>query len=219
MEGITDRNYAIAKRVCEDFKIKYFEKYHDLYVQSDTLLLADVFENFRNISLKIYVLYRAKFIAAPGLAWQAALKRLKYFLLTVIHMLLMLEKSLRIGICLSIYRYPEANNKYMKDYDEHKESLYTQYLDLNNLYGWDMSQKFPVNNFEWIKDTSQINEDFIKSYNEESDERYFLEVDVQYLEILHELHNDLPFLPERMKIEKVGKLVPIYMIKLNMLSA
>ena len=70
-----------------------------------------------------------------------------------------------------------------------------------------MSQKLPVNNFELIKDTSQFNEDFIKNYNEESDEGYFLEVDVQYLEKLHELHNDLPFLPERMKIEKVEKLV------------
>ena len=70
-----------------------------------------------------------------------------------------------------------------------------------------MSQKFPLNNFEWIKDTSQFNEDFIKNYNEESDEGYFLKVDVQYPEKLHELHNDLPFLPERMKIEEVEKLV------------
>ena len=68
-------------------------------------------------------------------------------------------------------------------------------------------QKFPVNNFEWIEDTSQFNEDFIKNYNEENDQEYFLEVDVQYLEKLHDLHNDLPFLPERMKIEKVRKLI------------
>ena len=81
----------------------------------------------------------------------------------------------------------------MKDYDKNKESPYIQYWDLNNLYGWTMSQKLPVNNFEWIKDTSQFNEDFIKNYNEESDEGYFLEVDVQYLENLHEFHNDLPF--------------------------
>ena len=80
-------------------------------------------------------------------------------------------------------------------------------MDVNKFYGWAMLQKLPVNNFEWIKDTSQFNEDFIKNYNEESDEGYFLEVDVQYLEKLHELHNDLPFLPERMKIEKVEKLV------------
>ena len=86
-------------------------------------------------------------------------------------------------------------------------SSYIQYWDVINLYVWAMLQKLPVNNFEWIKDTSQFNEDFIKNYNEESDEGYFLEVDVQYLEKLHELHNDLPFLPERMKIEKVEKLV------------
>ena len=70
-----------------------------------------------------------------------------------------------------------------------------------------MSRKLPVNNFEWIKNTSQFNEDLIKSYNEESDEGYFFEVDVQYPEKLHEIHNELSFLPERMKIEKVEKLV------------
>ena len=83
----------------------------------------------------------------------------------------------------------------MKDYDKNKELPYIQYWDLNNLYGWTMSQKLPVNNFEWIKDTSQINEDIIKSYNKDSDKGYFLEVDVQYLEKLRKLHNDLPFLP------------------------
>ena len=119
----------------------------------------------------------------------------------------MVEKGIRGGICHSIYRYAKANNRYMKDYDKNKELSYVQYWNINNLYGWAMSQKLPVNNFEWIKDTSQFNEDFIKNYNEESDEGYFFEVDVQYLEKLRELHNDLPFLPERMKIEKVEKLV------------
>ena len=110
-------------------------------------------------------------------------------------------------MCQSIYQYAKANNKYVKNYDKNKESPYLQYWDVNNLYGWAMSQNLPVNNFEWIKDTSQFNEDFIKNCNEESDEGYFVEVDVQYLEKLHELHNDLLFLPERMKIEKVEKLV------------
>ena len=95
----------------------------------------------------------------------------------------------------------------MKDYDKKKELSYLQYWDVNNLYGWAMSEKLPVNDFEWTKDTSQFNEDFIKSYNEESDEGYLFEVDAQYPEILHELHNDLPFLSERMKIEKIEKLV------------
>ena len=95
----------------------------------------------------------------------------------------------------------------MKYYDKNKESSYVQYWDVNNLYGWTMTQKLPVNNLEWIKDTSQFNEDFTKNYNEESDEWYFLEVDVQYLEKLHELYNNLLFFCERMKIEKFEKLV------------
>ena len=84
----------------------------------------------------------------------------------------------------------------MKVYDTNTESTYLQYWDVNNLYGWAMSQKLPVNNFGWIQDTSQFNEDFIKHYSKESNDGYILEVDVQYLEILQELHNDLPFLPE-----------------------
>ena len=95
----------------------------------------------------------------------------------------------------------------MKDYDKTKETSYLRYWDVNNLYGWTMSQKLPVNNFEWIKDTSQFNKDFIKKYNEESDDGYFLGVDVQYPERLHEFHVDLLFLTERMKIEKNEKLV------------
>ena len=95
----------------------------------------------------------------------------------------------------------------MKDYDKNKESPYLKYLNLNNLYGWAMSQKLPINNFEWIEDTSRFNKDFIKNFNEESYEGYFLELDVQYFKNLHELYNDLSFLTERMKIIKVEKLV------------
>ena len=91
----------------------------------------------------------------------------------------------------------------MKNYDKNKELSHVHYWDVNNLYGLAMSQKLWINSFEWIKDTSQFNEDFIKNFNEESDERYFLEVDVQYLEESHELHNNLPFLPEKIKIQKV----------------
>ena len=159
--------------------------------------------------LKIYEIDPSNFLLAPGLAWQAVLKKtkVKLDLSTDIDMLFMVEKGIRGGICHSIYRYTKANYKYMKNSDKNIESSYIQYWDANNLYGWAMSQNLPVNNFEWIKDTSQFNEDLINNYNEESDEGYFLEVDVQYLEKLHELHNDLPFLPERMKIEKVEKLV------------
>ena len=97
-------------------------------------------------------------------------------------MLLMVEKGIRGGICHTIHRYSKANKKYLKDYDKNKESSYLKYWDANNLYGWPMSQKFPVSNFEWIEDPSQFNEDFIKNYNEKSDEGYFFEVDIQYPE-------------------------------------
>ena len=101
----------------------------------------------------------------------------------------------------------------MNDYDKKKNKSYLSYADVNNLYGWTMSQKLPVNNFEWIEDTSKFNEDLIKSYNKESDEGHFCKVDVQYPEKLHELYNDLPFLPERMKIDKFKKLVKTSIIK------
>ena len=107
----------------------------------------------------------------------------------------------------AFHRYAKANNKYLKNYDKNKESSYLNYLDVNNLYGWAISQKLSVNNFEWIEETSQFNEDFIKNYNEKCHEGYFLEVDVHYLEKLHELHKGLPFLSERMELGKVEKLV------------
>ena len=103
----------------------------------------------------------------------------KLELLIDIAMLLTVEKSIRGGICHVIHRYEKGNNKYMKDYETTKESSYLKYWDVINLYGWAMPQKLPVYNFEWIEHTSQFNEDFIKRYNEERDEGYFLEVDVQ----------------------------------------
>ena len=116
--------------------------YHELYVQSDTSLLADVFENLRNKCIKIYELDPAH--PAPGLAWQACFKktRVKLGLLTDIDMLLIVEKGNRGGICHSIHKYAKANNKYMKKYDKDKESSYLEYLDPKNLYGWAMSKKF-----------------------------------------------------------------------------
>ena len=121
-------------------------------------------------------------------------------------MLLMVEKGIRGGICHAIHRYAKANNKYMKNYDKNIESSYLEYLDANNLYGWAMSQKLPVNGFMWYNEyLSDFNEDFIKNYNENSDEGYFLEVDVEYPKKLFGSHKDLPFLPERKKLEGVKK--------------
>ena len=105
-----------------------------------------------------------------------------------------------------MHRHARANNKCMKNYDENKESSYIQYLDVNNLYGWAMSQKLPVNGFKWVNDVTETNEEFIKNYDKNSDKGYILEVDVKYPRKLHDLHGHLPFLPKRMKIDKCKKL-------------
>ena len=117
MEDITDVDHRHAKRVFKSLNNKNIGDYHDLYVQSDTLLLADVFENFRNMQIKVYELNAAHFLSAPGLAWQACLKEtgVKLELLTDVDMLLMVEKGIRGGICHAIHRYAKANNKYMND--------------------------------------------------------------------------------------------------------
>ena len=164
LEGITDEDYAHAQKVREVFEIKNLGEYHDLYVQSDTLLLADVLENFRNKSTEIYELDPAHFLSAPGLAWQACLKKSKVELelLTDIDMLLMVEKRIIGGMCQAIHRYDKANKKYMKNYDKNNESSYLMYLDANNLYEWAMSQKLPVNGFKWINNLSKFNESFKK---------------------------------------------------------
>ena len=139
--------------------------------------------------LKIYNVDPAKFLLAPGLVGQAALRKakVKLDLLIGIDMLLMVEKGIRGGICDSIYQYAKANNKYLKDYDENKESSYIQYWDVNNFFGWAMSQKLPGNNFGSIKDTFQLNENFIKSYREESGKGYsiILKNYINFITIYH----------------------------------
>ena len=127
-------------------------------------------------------------------------------LLTDYDMLLMVEEGIRGGICHTIHRHAKAN-KYIENCDKNTESSYIQYLDANSLYGWAMSQKLPVNGFKWVKNTSKIDEKFIKNYDEDSDKGYIFEVDIKYPRRLHDLHCDLPFLPKRMKINKCKKLV------------
>ena len=131
MENITDADYVHAKRVCKELEIKELGEYRDLYVQSYTLLLEDVFENVRNMCLEIYKLDPVKILSVPGLAWQAVLKKTKekLDLLTEIDMLLKVVKGISGGIYHAIYRYAKANNKYMRDYVKKKKSSYNEYWD------------------------------------------------------------------------------------------
>ena len=134
---ISQIDYEHVEKVWETFEIKNLGEYHDLYIQCDTFLLADVFENFRNKFIKIYGLDPAHFLSAPGLVWQAYFKKtkVKLELLTDIDMLSMVEKGIRGGICQAIHRYAKVNNKYLKNYNKDIISSYVIYLDVNNLYG------------------------------------------------------------------------------------
>ena len=137
MEDITDVDYKHAKIVFKNFINNNIVDYHDLYVQSETILLADVFENFRNMCIKVYEVDPAHFLSAPRIAWKACLKKteVELELLTNVDVLLMVEKGIRGGICHAIHRYAKANNKHMKHYEKKEESLFLESLDANNFYG------------------------------------------------------------------------------------
>ena len=150
MEDITDIDYRHAKRVSKNLSNKNLGDNHDFYIQSDTIFLADVFENFRSMCIKVYELDPAHFLSASGLAWQACLKKteVELELITDPDMLLMVEQGIRGGICHAILRYAKANNKYMKYYNKDEEESFLQYNDANNLYGFAMSESLPLDGFE-----------------------------------------------------------------------
>ena len=158
--------------------------------------------------MEIYELDAAHFLSATGLRCQACLKktRVKLELLTDIDMLLIIEDGIRGGICQSINRYAEVNNKYMKNYNKNKKSSYLRYLDANNLYEWAMCKKLPISNFKQTDDLSKYKENFIRNYDENSDWGGILEVDIEYPKTLWGHHKDLPFLAEK-KLGNVEKLI------------
>ena len=170
-------------------------------------LLANVFEAFRDTCLKHYKLDPAHFYTSPGLSWKACLKRtgIRLELLTNPDMLLMFERRIRGGITQVVRKYAAANNKYMGDrFNPKSESSYLQYLNANNLYRWAMSQPLPTGGFKWV----DVNPNEISELATRTDKGYILEVDVSYPKHLHDSHNDLLFMCERMEINGVEKLVP-----------
>ena len=200
--NITDKEYKHAQDIWEKFGINNLGEYHDLYLKTDVLLLADVFEEFRNICLENYNLDPAWYYTSPGLSWDALLKHSKVNLelLTDPDMLLMFEKGIRGGISMISNRHGRANNKYMKEkFDSSQPSKFVPYLDANNLYGWAMMKPLPVGDFHWMTG------DELWNWMEFP---CVLEVDLEYPEELHDFHNDYPLAPERIKINKVEKLIP-----------
>ena len=202
MSGISDCNYDHAKKVWEEFGLRNLGEYHDLYLKTDMILLSNIFEKFREVCMKNYGLDPAHFYTAPGLVWQACLKKtgITLDLITDPDMLLMFERGIRGGITQVVKR---ANNKYMNYYDRKEPSRYLQYLDANNLYGWAMSQLLPTGGFKWV----DISPEDVKVLSDREDRGYLMEVDMLYPGELHDKHNDLPFMCNRMKIGGVEKLV------------
>ena len=193
---INDSDYEHAQRVWKKFKCKTMGEYHDLYLKTDVLLLADVFENFRKICLEYYKLDPCHYFSSPGLAWDAMLKMtgIKLDLISDIDMHLFIEKGLRGGISYIANRYSKANNKYMKDYDKHSDPKYIMYLDANNLYGWAMSRPLPSGNFKWVTEKRY------KKLITRGKTNFILECDLEYPEELHALHDDYPLAPEKIVI-------------------
>ena len=210
-EDITDADYQHALNVWNTFKCKTIRDYHDVYLKSDVLLLADVFENFRAICLHHYNLDPAHYYTSPGLAWDACLKETgqELELLHDYDKLMMFERGIRGGITHIAKRYAEANNKYMTNYDSSKPSTYIQYLDAHNLYGWAMSQPLPTHGFKWLKEPEGLTVDSVINLLErrKTNKGYIFEVDLEYPRKLWETHNDYPLAPEKTLVNGVEKLI------------
>ena len=200
-DTVSEKDYLHAQNVWKTLGFKNLGEYHDTYLKTDVLLLADIFENFRGLCLEKYGLDPAHFFTAPGLAWNAALKitGIELELITDPNMYLFIEKGIRGGVSTITHRYSAANSKYMKNYDPTKESKYIEYLDANNLYGWAMSQKLPISGFKWVDS---------EEYNNWKNYPCILEVDMDYPKELHDLHKDLPLAPESVKVNGCRKLIP-----------
>lgn len=215
-EDISDEDYNHAIKVWNKFNCRTIGDYHDLYLQLDVTLLADVFENFRAMSIKHYRLDPAHYYTSPGLSWDAGLLMTGVKLYTFndqqADMHLFTEGLLRGGISMMFNRYSKANNKYMSSYDPTEIERFILYTDCNNLYGCSMISKLPFSGYAWA-DASLFTSDMIKQMDTDGDVGYALEVDLEYPIELHDLHNDYPLAVEKMAISNEMK--SEYSIKLS----
>lgn len=197
---ISDAEYERAQYIWKRFNIKNMREYHDLYMLTDVLLLADVFENFRDVSLLYYELDPAHYFTLPGYAWDAMLLKtgIELDLISDMDMYLMIERGIRGGLTQVTLKHAVANNKYMTSFDKQKASAYLMYLDANNLYGLAMSRYLPFKNFRWCRTSFSAND--VLNYDETSDTGYILDVDLEYPPELHDLHSDYPLAPELLSV-------------------
>ena len=196
---ISIEDYLLCEKIWNKFEMKNMDDYHDHYLKKDVLLLEDVFQKFIDTCLKYYELDPCHYFSSPGLSWDAMLKMtgIKLEKISDIDMYYFIEKGTRGGVSYIAKKYAKANNKYMNDYDTGKPSTFITYLDMNNLYGWAMSEYLPYGEFKWIENIDGFD---VKSIDERSDTGYFLEVDLVYPDELHDLHNDYPLAPDKLAV-------------------
>ncbi|XP_045466137.1 uncharacterized protein LOC123674983 isoform X1 [Harmonia axyridis] len=193
-DGISEEQYLHAQQVWSTFKCHTMKDYIMLYLKTDILLLADIFEQFRDSCIKEYELDPIHYYTLPGYTWDCMLKitNIELEIIKDIDMLLFIEDGIRGGISQCSNRLSHANNKYMgSKYNKQEKEKYLLYLDVNNLYGFAMSQFLPYGGFEWVETNFDI-----LGIPDDAPEGYILEVDLEYPQHIHDLHKDLPFCAE-----------------------
>ncbi|KAL4105173.1 hypothetical protein QTP88_020445 [Uroleucon formosanum] len=198
-KNITKEEYENSQKIWKVFNIQNMREFTSLYNKIDVLLSTDIIENFRDISLKNYKLDPMWYYTTPGFAWDCMLRmtNIKLDLLTDIDQILIFESGIQClsGLSQCSQRYSKANNKYMGDkFKKKEESIFLQYLDANNLYGWAMSKYLPTGDFKWVDNVNNFD---VMNISDKSCKGYILEVDLSYPKELHDIHSDFPLAPER----------------------
>jgi hypothetical protein len=207
-EGCDEKDYKHAKLIWEHFNCKTLLDYHNLYLIGDVLLLADVWENFKEVCYKIYGLDPSYYLTSPSLSWDSFLKhkhdisngQFQIELITNMEIYLFVEDSIRGGLSQISKRYAKANNKYMSNYNEKEIDEYILYLDANNLYGYAMSEHLPQGNFKWTK--KEWTKEEILNLEDKGKKGYLFDVDLEYPKELHDHHNGYACGAENIIIDK-----------------
>ena len=203
---ISDEDYIFIHNLWNTFNLKNLGELHNLYMETDVFLLADVFEEFREFSLLKYGLDPAHFNTAPALSWSAALLHTNQVLEipTDSDMHLFFDRGIRGGASQIAYPYAKANHDGLNDFDDKKDKAFINLFDCNNQYGYAMREYLPTHGFKWVEKTFNDIDywtKFILKQNENQAIGFFFEIDLEYPDELHDLHDDYPLAPHHLEIE------------------